>query len=214
SVIRSMGLTHGISPYSLGRFSLKELHELTEKWCDHFHIEIGSCRSQIDTLMTKTDGWPRHVHWAQQALAEALLITGVDGYADKIADWNVVRHRSDQLRHGYYGAQYSEVMKYSSKLTAQVLYEAARAERTGVGLPISQVVDVVETYNGAEPGSAWRVPREESSHSYVTHLIHCGALEENPETGALICPIPSFQNYILRRGGLDPADVEPRQRSL
>ncbi|MCY3984259.1 MAG: hypothetical protein OXD29_03180 [Roseovarius sp.] len=208
SVIRSMGLTHGLSPYSLGCFSVEERHELTEEWCDHFHIKIGSCRSQIDALMAKTDGWPRHVHWAQQALAEALLVKGVDGHADKIADWNAVQLRSDTLRHGYYGAQYSEVMKYSSKLTAQVLYEAARADRTGVGLPISQVVDVVETYNGAEPGSAWRVPSEESSHSYVTHLIHCGALEENPETGGLTCPIPSFQNYILCRGGLDPAELE------
>ncbi|MCY4303677.1 MAG: hypothetical protein OXC62_02655 [Aestuariivita sp.] len=74
SVIRSMGLTHGLSPYSLGCFSVEELYELTEKWCDHFHINIGSCRSQIDDLMATTDGWPRHVHWAQQALAEAFLV--------------------------------------------------------------------------------------------------------------------------------------------
>ena len=99
-------------------------------------------------------------------------------------------------------------MKYSPQLTAQVLYETARAENTRVGLPIIQVVDVVKTYNGDEPGSAWRVPSEESSHSYVTHLIHCGALEENSETGVLTCLIPSFQNYILRRGGLDLAMLE------
>ncbi|MCY4202383.1 MAG: hypothetical protein OXD38_07180, partial [Aestuariivita sp.] len=208
SVIRSMGLTHGISPYSLGCFSEEERHELTEKWCDHFQIEIGSCRSQIDALMAKTDGWPRHVHWAQQALAEALLFKGVDGNADQITDWNAVQHRSDKFRQGYYAAQYSDVMNYSPKLTAQVLYEAARAEHAGVGLTLSQVVDVVETYSGTEPGSAWRVPSEEPAHSYVTHLLHSGALAENPESGVVICPIPSFQNYILRRGGLDPASLE------
>ena len=208
SVIRSMGLTRNQVATRIGGFTPDEQAELTDRWSAHFGITIGNQRGRIDQLMTPTYGWPRHVHCAQQALAEALLVKEVDGQADKIEDWNAVQHRSDRLRHSYYGEQYSNVMKYSSKLTAQVLYEAARADRTGVGLPISQVVDVVETYNGAEPGSAWRVPSEESSHSYVTHLIHCGALEENPETGGLTCPIPSFQNYILCRGGLDPAELE------
>ena len=99
--IRSMGLTHGIQPYALGCFSGEELHELTEEWCDHFGINIGSCWSQMDVLMTPTDGWPRHVHWAQQALAEALLVKGVDGHADQIKDWTAVQRRSDTLRHGY-----------------------------------------------------------------------------------------------------------------
>ena len=208
SVIRSMGLTRSLRPHSLGCFTPDEQAELTDRWSAHFGITIGDQRGRIDQLMTPTDGWPRHVHCAQQALAEALLIKGVDGHADQIKDWTAVQRRSDTLRHSYYSEQYSEVMKYSSQLTAQVLYETACVERTGVGLPISQVVDVVETYNGAKPGSAWRVPSDESSHSYVTHLIHCGALEENPETGALACPIPSFQNYILRRGGLDPSALE------
>ncbi len=207
-VIRSMGLTRSLQPHTLGCFTPNEQAELTDRWSAHFGITIGGQRARIDQLMMPTDGWPRHVHCAQQALAEALLVKGVDGYADKIEDWTAVQRRSDTLRHGYYSEQYSAVMKNSSQLTAHVLYEAARAQRTGVGLPVSQVVDVVETYNGAKPGSAWRVPNEESSHSYVAHLIHCGALEENPETGALTCPIPSFQNYILRCGGLDPATLE------
>ncbi|MCY4289864.1 MAG: 50S ribosome-binding GTPase [Aestuariivita sp.] len=210
SVIHSMGLTRSLQLHTLGCFTPDEQAELTDRWSAHFGITIGDQRAHIDQLMTPTDGWPRHVHCAQQALAEALLVKEVDGQADKIEDWNAVQHRSDRLRHSYYGEQYSDVMKYSSKLTAQVLYEAARAERTGIGLPINQVVDVVETYNAAQPGSAWRVPSEESSYTYVTHLMHCGALEENLETGALSCPIPSFQSYILRRGGLDPAALEHR----
>ena len=208
SVSRSMGLTHGISPYSLGCFSPGELHELTEKWCDHFRIKIGSCRSQIDDLMDKTDGWPRHVHWAQQALAEALLIKGVDGHADQIKDWTAVHRRSDTLRHGYYGSQYSDVMIASRKLVGRVMLDVTRTERAGNGLTFGQVVDVADRFNGQEPGSEWTLPEDMNARSYVTHLIHCGALEENLETGSLSCPIPSFQNYILRRGGIDPAALE------
>ncbi len=208
SVIRSMGLTHGISPYSLGCFSVEELHELTEEWCDHFQIEIGSCRSQIDALMTKTDGWPRHVHWAQQALAETLLVTGVDGIADKIEDWNAVQRRSDKLRHGYYGAQYSEVMDYSPQLTAQVLQKVGTAKRTGETLNTSQLRQKIKSYCDTDLSGNFECPPEHTANTFITHLMHCGALEKNPETGALTCPIPSFQNYILRRGGLDPDALE------
>ena len=208
SVIRSMGLTHGISPYSLGCFSVEELHELTEGWSDHFHIKIGSCRSQIDALMAKTDGWPRHVHWAQQALAEALLVKGVDGHADKIEDWNAVQRRSDKLRHGYYDAQYSEVMKYSPQLTAQILQEVGKAERTGKLLNTSQLRQRIKAYCDTDPLGNFEYPPEHTANTFITQLMHCGALTENPATGVLTCPIPSFQNYILRRGGLDPASLE------
>ena len=207
--LRSMGLTHGIQPSALGCFSRNELDELTEAWCEHFGIQIGSCRSQIDDLMAPTDGWPRHVHWAQQALAEALLFPGIDGHADRITDWSAVQRRSDTLRYGYYAAQYSRAMVASRTLVGRVMRDVARADRTGNRLTLGQVVDAVDTYNGAQPGSEWTLPDDMTARSYVIHLIHCGALEETPQTGTLSCPIPSFQNYILRRGGIDPTTLEP-----
>ena len=207
--LRSMGLTHGIQPSALGCFSRNELDELTEAWCEHFGIQIGSCRSQIDDLMAPTDGWPRHVHWAQQALAEALLFPGIDGHADRITDWSAVQRRSDTLRYGYYAAQYSRAMVASRTLVGQVMRDVARADRTGNRLTLGQVVDAVDTYNGAQPGSEWTLPDDMTARSYVIHLIHCGALDETPQTGTLSCPIPSFQSYILRRGGIDPTTLEP-----
>jgi len=210
-VIQSIGLTHGLSPYALGCFSRDELHECTEKWCAHFGITIGSCRSQMDDLMVRTDGWPRHVHWAQQALAEALLVEGVDGHADRIKNWNAVQRRSDTLRHGYYDTQYSEVMVASCKLAGHVMLDVTYAERAEDGLTFGQVVDAVTTYNGAKPGSEWTLPEDMNAPAYVTHLIHCGALQRrsmNPSDHAFTCPIPSFQSYILRRGGLDPAALD------
>ncbi|MCY4153136.1 MAG: ATP-binding protein [Aestuariivita sp.] len=208
SVIRSMGLTRHQVTHRIGRFTLDEQAELTDRWTAHFGITIGDQRGRMDQLMAPTDGWPRHVHCAQQALAEALLAPGVDGHADRIPDWRDVHARSDQLRHSYYETQFSDAMVASCKLVGRVMVDVTRAFREGDGLTFGQVVDAVDRSNGHEPGSEWTLPEDMNARSYVTHLIHCGALEENPETWSLTCPIPSFQSYIGRRGGLDPATLE------
>ena len=204
SVIRSMGLTRSLQRHILGCFSHDEVQTLTDAWRDHFGIQIGSCRSQIDDLMAPTDGWPRHVHCAQQALAEALLITRVNGHADRITDWSAVQRRSDQLRQSYYDEQYSDVMDYSPSLTAQLLKDVGTAHRTGQPLNISQLRQKIKSTCDTDPSGTFECHPDHTAHSFITHLIHCGALEKNPETGTLSCPIPSFQSYILRRGGIDP----------
>ncbi len=203
SMIRSMGLTHGLSPYSLGCFSVEERHELTDGWCDHFQIDIGSCRSQIDDLMAKTDGWPRHVHWAQQALAEALLVKGVDGSADKIGDWNVIYQRSDTLRQRYYEAQFSDKMEASRKLTAHIMKTVAQAQKDGKTIQFDNVVDIAGKYTKSDRSSGWKVPEGETPYSYVTHLVHCGALQRTLNPRTMTCPIPSFQTYIIQQGESD-----------
>ncbi|MCY4303710.1 MAG: ATP-binding protein [Aestuariivita sp.] len=208
SVIRSMGLTRNQIATSIGCFTPDEQAELTDRWSAHFGITIGDQRAHIDQLMTPTDGWPRHVHCAQQALAEALLVKGVDGQADKIKDWNAVQRRSDQLRNSYYGEQYSDVMDYSPQLTAQVLQEVGTAERAGKPLNTSQLRQKIQNTCDTNPSGNFECPPEHTAGTFITHLMHCGALEKNPETGMLTCPIPSFQNYILRRGELDPTALE------
>ena len=159
--------------------------------------------------MAATDGWPRHVHWAQQALAEALLFPGIDGHADRITDWSAVQRRSDTLRYGYYAAQYSDLMDYSPSLTAQVLKDVGTAHRTGQLLNTNQLRQTIIRAGDTDPSGTFECPPDHTANSFITHLIHCGALEKNPETGGLSCPIPSFQSYILRRGGIDPITLEP-----
>ena len=203
SVIRSMGLTRSLQRHTLGCFPLDEQAELTTRWCDHFGITIGACRAQMDDLMTPTDGWPRHVHCAQQSLAEALLVPGVDGHADQIKDWTAVQRRSEALRYSYYETQFSDAMVASRKLVGRVMLDVSRAECAGNGLTFGQVVDAVDTYNGAQPGSEWTLPDNMNARSYVIHLTHCGALQRrsmDPSDHTLSCPVPSFQSYILRRG--------------
>ncbi|MCY4300180.1 MAG: hypothetical protein OXC68_00390 [Aestuariivita sp.] len=214
SVIRSMGLTHGILPHSLGCFTADDISDLTHRWCDHFGIAIGSCRGEIDVLIAKTDGWPRHVHWAQQALAEALLVEGVDGLADRITDWALVYERSHQLRQGYYKTQFSAAMVSSRKLVGRVMLEVAKAGHDGAFFKHDQIVGLVEKFaeEGDEPG--WRIPKPHDSFSYVTHLVHCGVLQQDTDTFSMTCPIPSFQRYIVEMGGFEvPLELELKSGS-
>ncbi|MCY4006272.1 MAG: ATP-binding protein [Rhodobacteraceae bacterium] len=204
SVIRSMGLTRGLPRHTLGCFTPDEQAELMERWCAHFGITIGGQRGRMDQLMVPTDGWPRHVHCAQQATAEALLTPGVDGHADRIPDWREIQARSDQLRSLYYETQFSDTMKLSRQLTAHIVKTVAGGQKEWKTIQYDDILNVADKYTKNDIPFGWRLPEGETPQSYVTHLIHCGALEENPETGALACPIPSFQSYILRRGGGEP----------
>jgi len=85
------------------------------------------------------------------------------------------------------------------------MFEIGKSRQLGHLLPHDEAVTLVETYAGFGEGAGWKIPEGHSAQTYVTHLIHCGALQEDSENDSMICPIPSFQSYILRRGGLDPA---------
>lgn len=159
-----------------------------------------------------TNGWPRHVHWAQQALAEAALKPDVDGDLDRITDWDTVQARSDALRYGYYATQFSTEMALSRKLVGRVMFAVGKARIEGQQKTIGQVIDLVDEYAESEASSEWRIPRGHDSESYVTHLTHCGALQEDPDNDGMTCPIPSFQRYFITRGGLDPNRL-PKSRA-
>lgn len=203
--IGSMGLTQGVQTRSLGGFTYEETNFLINKWCAHFGIRIGDRRSEIDTLMKTTDGWPRHVHWAQKALAEALLVEGVEGDADRITDWASVQAQSDRLRQGYYNTQYSDVMKRARSLTIKIIWDVAKADAAGKGLSLEDVIEKVDEACNPEQGGTYCMPRGYKEETFVIHLIHCGALDEDPDSGVLTCPIPNFQNYVLHRRGKDPS---------
>ncbi len=204
SRLRDLGLTHGIRAHALGCLTRAESTTLLERFCAHFGMPMERCRGRALAVVHTTDGWPRHVHWAQQALAEAALEPDVNGDLDRITDWDRVQARSDELRHGYYATQFSQDMAVSRKLVGRVMFAVGKAQRLGQSLPRDHVVTLVETHAESEDGAGWRLPQGHDSESYVTHLIHCGALQDDPDTGLLTCPIPSFQRYIITRGGLDP----------
>ncbi|MCY4242816.1 MAG: ATP-binding protein [Rhodobacter sp.] len=204
SRLRDLGLTHGIRAHALGCLTRTESTTLLERFCAHFGMTMERCRGRALAVVHTTDGWPRHVHWAQQALAEAALEPDVNGDLDRITDWDRVQARSDELRHGYYATQFSQDMAVSRKLVGRVMFELGKARMAGQHKTIGQVIDLVDAYADSGASREWRLPKGLDSESYVTHLIHCGALQDNPDTDSLTCPIPSFQRYIITRGGLDP----------
>ena len=213
SRLRDLGLTHGIRAHSLGSLTRAECSELLDRFCAHFGVTMEKCRGRALAVMDTTDGWPRHVHWAQQALAEAALEPGINGNLDRITDWDRVQARSDALRHGYYATQFSQDMAVSRKLVGRVMFELGKSRMEGQHTTIGQVIDWVDAYADSGASREWRIPKGHDAESYVTHLIHCGALQDDPDTGQLTCPIPSFQRYIITRGGLDPDQLPSPQAS-
>ncbi len=205
--LRDLGLTHGIQAHSLGCLTIEEYTELMPRFCAHFGMTMGACLERVLALVRTTDGWPRHVHWAQQALTEAVLEPGVEGDLDRITDWDALQARSDELRHGYYATQFSTEMDSSRLLVGRVMFEVGKAQQLGQSLPRDKIVTLVETYAESEDEAGWRIPEGHSAQTYVTHLVHCGALQMDSSSRSMSCPIPSFQSYIIRQGDLDPSDM-------
>ena len=204
SRLRDLGLTHGIRAHSLGCLTRVEYTELMIRFCAHFGMKMGTCLERVLAVVRTTDGWPRHVHWAQQALAEAVLEPGITGDFDRITDWDRVQARSDELRHGYYATQFSREMARSRKLVGRVMLEVRNAELEGRVLQEDDIQETIRSLTDKGSHLNFRLPDGFSPESFTTHLIHSGALQEDSDNGSMTCPIPSFQNYIITRGGLDP----------
>ncbi len=202
--LRDPGLTHGVQAQPLGCFTIAEYTELLNRFCSHFGMTMGACLARARAVMDTTDGWPRHVHWMQRALAEAALEPGVNGDLDRITDWGRVRARSDALRHGSCATQFSTAMALSRKLVGRVMFEVGKAQAEGRGLRIDEICKTIKALNEHDAEGNYELPEGFSPQGFVTHLVHCGALQEDPDNDSMTCPIPSFQRYIIARGGLDP----------
>ncbi len=213
SRLRDLGLTHGVRAHSLGCLTRGEYTALLDRFCAHFGMTMEGCRARALAVVQTTDGWPRHVHWAQQALAEAALEPGINGDLDRITDWDRVQVRSDTLRHGYYATQFSTDMAISRKLVGRVMFAVGKAQVEGKGLQIDEIRRTIKTLNDHNAAGDYDLPEGFSPQSFVTHLIHCGALQMDSNSQSLSCPIPSFQRYIITRGGLDPDQLPSPQTS-
>ena len=208
SRLRDLGLTHGVRAHSLGGLTHDEYTELLDRFCAYFGMTIAAGFERVVDLVRTTDGWPRHVHWAQQALAEAALEPGIAGDLDRITDWDRVQARSDDLRQGYYATQFSTDMALSRKLVGRVMFEVGKARIDDQQTTLGQVIDLVDEFTDSGTSSEWRIPTGHNAESYVMHLIHCGALQMDSNSRSLSCPIPSFQSYIIRQGDLDPNQLQ------
>ncbi len=157
-------------------------------FCGHFGIKIGRCEQQLMTLAGPTEGWPRHLHVAQQALAQVALTPGIDGDLDKVTFWDRISANSEKRRNDYYRSRRSAEMGKSLHLVAAVMKELG--ERSGPG----DVISSIETNAGNEP--KWRLPKGMDSDQFYGHLVHLGALEVGSDE-FVRCPIPSFRKFLI-----------------
>ncbi len=199
--VHSIGITYGLEAYSIGCLTWDEGQELMQGWNQYFGIELGACQDKVNLLIAPTDGWPRHLHWAQTALAEAALT--VNGKLDLIQDWVCVFDKSNELRRGYYNWQYSDAMSDSNRLLAEIMLNIRKFEKKSQVVKRTTIIDWIEELRNQRSEAAWQLPNGFDAHDYITHLIHRGALQENYNPRSIACPIPSFQRFMIAEGGGD-----------
>ena len=206
AIAAGVGLTSGLTSTGIGCLEAGEARGLVRGWCRHFGVDPEGYDIQLDQLSGGTDGWPRHLHFALQALAGELVLPGVDGRLSGVR-WSVVMERNLELRRNYYNRQQSPEMRMSSYLIAAVMRDLDPDEG------LIGVERLIRKHNCNEPG--WRLPTGMDVDEFASHLIHQGALQEN-DKGGVVCPIPSFRSFLVERGEpvpeieRKPSEPEPR----
>jgi len=198
-----MGLTRGKTFHAIGVLTDAEVTDLTHRWCAHFGLDPTGSEDRLAALARPCEGWPRHLHFALQALGrEALATEGV--LAD--VDWEAVSGEAAASRFSYYQEQQNGALKDCAALVGAVLHDLKSFHGR------SDVIDRIERHQGTHPGRAWQIPKGMDADSLADHLFHRGALQvvvEAPKTSdpegvlpreALISPIPSFRSYLVREG--------------
>ncbi len=205
---RKMGLTNTVNVCSVGRFTQEEQNEAVVGFCDHFGIDVGFQKDRLHTYFSVSDGWPRHIYWAQQALAEILITSEVEGRLKCIQDWASVENRRDFLRVAYYEDITSFEMESSRKILGAVMTFVENMEKNGTQLFLSDIEEILyRTFRNGE-SKPWKLPDGYNSQSYVRHLIHQGALQRDHITKSYVCPIPSFQSYLIEQADFTSEEWE------
>ncbi len=199
-----MGLTRGKTLHAIGALDPDEVTELTHRWCGHFDLDPTGQAAALAALAAPCEGWPRHLHFALQALGRDILRSPDAGPAALAeVDWARVATEAAISRLHYYQSQQSIPMAKCAALVGSVLDDLRPFHRR------PHVINSLTRLSRAHPGaSEWHVPRGMDADALTDHLLHRGALQEGPD-GALTCPIPSFRSHLVRDGirmelGADP----------
>ncbi len=198
---QEMGLTRGLKLYEVGRLSVEETDQLMRGFCRRFGLRADGSEPFLAELAAGAEGWPRHLHFALQALGEEAL--AADGDLGRVS-WSAAAKRAAESRLRYYRAQQSQEMKdaapliaialgkmgeHSSRFKLKRLLAKLAAEAPDASLPAGMTVD-----------------------SFYDHLTHRGALQER-EDASVHCPIPSFRSFLIEEGkkalGFDPLSARP-----
>ncbi len=198
-VLDDMGLTR-LSVHPLGGLSTQpdpdrdgytEVMDLMLSFCDHFGIGHTGQTARLMALAAPCEGWPRHLHFALQALGRGVLETDGDLTA---VNWPRILREAADSRQEYYRIQQDGDMKDSHLLVARTM------QGFRDGMAGSAVTDLIQRFVEDRPGL--RLPESMSPVGFRSRLIHRGVLHMEMD-GAYHSPIPSFRSFLVRAGGLD-----------
>jgi len=192
---RAMHLTRGSTTHAVGALAADDAATLMEAICTHFGMDPEPVAAELGRLAAPCEGWPRHLHGTLRALGRAAL--AVDGDLHSI-DWATVHRDAAASRLQSYRDQQSALMDEAATLTAMVVHTI----HPRFGASRSEILEVIHQTVGTRKGT--RLPRGTEPEHFFVHLIHCGALHVGPDK-RLRVPIPSFRDYLLEAGGLEPA---------
>ena len=198
---QKMGLTRGLKLYEVGRLSVEETDELMRGFCRRFGLRADGSEPFLADLAAGAEGWPRHLHFALQALGEEAL--AADGDLGRIS-WSAAAKEAAESRLRYYRAQQSPELKATDRLVAAVMRDLRD------DMPWSDVVGLIEANAADAPG--FRLPDSTTHEAFFRRLVHQGALHEGAD-GRFHCPIPSFRSFLIEEGkralGFDPGRARP-----
>ena len=198
---KAMGLTRGLTIHEIGGLDAEKISALIDGFCRHFGIDPSGHEARLADLAAPCEGWPRHLHFAMQALAAEALRCGGDLAG---VDWTRCATAAAESRTCYYHGQQSPEMEKADGLTAVVLSKLAEGTKVSGALRLIQE-NVVTGVAGHE------LPKGMDADDFFEHLVHQGALQKRADK-TLHCPIPSFRSHLIRAGGLNPdAGAAPRR---
>ncbi len=198
---QKMGLTRGLKLYEVGRLSVEETDELMRGFCRRFGLRADGSEPFLAELAAGAEGWPRHLHFALQALGEEAL--AADGDLGRVS-WSAAAKRAAESRLRYYRAQQSQEMKDAAPLIAIALGKMGeQSSRFKLKRLLAKLAA------GAPDAS---LPAGMTVDSFYNHLTHRGALQERADA-SVYCPIPSFRSFLIEEGkkalGFDPLSARP-----
>ena len=189
---QKMGLTRGLKLNEVGRLSVEETDELMRGFCRRFGLRADGSEPYLAELAAGAEGWPRHLHFALQALGEEAL--AADGDLGRIS-WSAAAKLAAESRLRYYRAQQSPELKATDRLVAAVMRDLRD------DMPWSDVVGLIEANAADAPG--FRLPDSTTPEAFFRRLVHQGALHEGAD-GRFHCPIPSFRSFLIDAGERKP----------
>ncbi len=191
-VIQAAGLSRPEFNHEVGCLPREERGEYLWRLRAMFGFLSGEddamVQDNLRRLMDDTEGWPRHMHHAFQALGHCARLA--NGDLSRV-DWNAVHEGAESRRRAYYQSQQSPPMRYSVRLTGAVLDGLAD------GMKMAGVDSLIR--RSVRDGDGWRLPKKMDADDFRQHLLHKGALQERLD-GTFHCPIPSFRRFLWDEG--------------